>query len=154
MLDIGDQIKAILAKEKAERLKTTSQLMLGEFILQLESVTDKTKKVIFDNPNYMPINFDSWRGVYEDLMLEYDVLDENKLLAVSDWIEKAKECLGKTFTGYKGGDFTMGKNTILWVSQYASCGGFKQTKDLPYQAVVGIEETESVVVILTEAMDI
>ena len=47
--------------------------------------------------------------------------DDTEPYYVSDILEMAKECIGKTFTGYKGGEFLMLEDTPLWISNYGEC---------------------------------
>lgn len=44
---------------------------------------------------------------------------------VGEFVAVLKNVLGRYFIGYKGGDFTMGKTTPLWVANYGSSSGFK-----------------------------
>lgn len=86
----------------------------------------------------------SWRGVYEDLSFnmspeEFNGQDEflEKLFIMlkgedpepkaifkhipklNDVIEDIKNTIGKTFTGYKGGDFYMDENTLVHMDRYS-----------------------------------
>ena len=56
---------------------------------------------------------------------------------------------GKVFEGYKGGDFTMGKTTPVWVANYGESSGFKREGDKYNQAVVDVEETDKGVILKT-----
>ena len=75
-------------------------------------------------------SFDSYRGYYDDLALGYiakDYYEENKddeIHTVKDFLEEAKRCLGKTFYGWKGGEFIMDKNTPLWVANSGHTSNF------------------------------
>lgn len=60
---------------------------------------DKIVRWGFDNPH-------SWRGIYAELAFEPA---EN--VTIGSMLACAKEALGKTYQGYKGGDFTMGEYT-------------------------------------------
>jgi len=86
---------------------------LGEVIRVLEAYPNKAK--------VLPIGFGvamSYRGYYEDLAFEPE---ENVTVGVS--LKRAKAALGKTFTGYKGGDFEMTEWTTVWLSRYGNCDG-------------------------------
>jgi hypothetical protein len=75
---------------------------------------------------------------------------------VSDVIELLERVQGKTFTGYKGGDFTMGKSTPLWVANYGDSSGFKEAgddDDAYLQAVIDILEANDAVSIITKLSD-
>ena len=73
---------------------------------------------------------------------------------VKDFLKILKMSSGKYFVGYKGGDFTMGKPTPIWVANYGTSSGFKSDeKNNKYsQVVVDIKELKAKVVIKTEAM--
>lgn len=68
----------------------------------------------------------------------------------SDLLEKLKLINGKYVVGYKGGDFTMGKTTPVWVASYGSSAGYMTSKDGGYMAVVDIKEDKTKVVIVTK----
>lgn len=53
---------------------------------------------------------------------------------------------GKYIIGYKGGDFTMGKTTPVWVANYGTSSGFKGGS----QGVVDVKEQDDVVAIITK----
>lgn len=85
---------------------------LGELIEKLEKVPSD---LVFPNGFGEPM---SWRGVYAELAFnpERDVTAESMLA-------NAKSAIGKTFTGYKGGDFRMSLKTDVHIAAYGSYGG-------------------------------
>ena len=104
---------------RAEKLATTHQLLLGELILKLEAMPS-TGGVRFDFLNAgrecAPTRLMSWRGVYAELALGFDSMTEAP--TVFDLIAKMQAAVGKKFEGYKGGEFRMGRQTPVWVSNY------------------------------------
>jgi hypothetical protein len=84
-------------------------LGLSELIARLEREhhADPTKRVRigFTNPH-------SYRGYYEQLAFERA---EN--VAVGDMLAAAQSALGRTFQGWKGGDYTMREYTDVWLVQ-------------------------------------
>ena len=52
----------------------------------------------------------SWRGVYQELAFE--VVEDT---TVGEMLDCAEECIGKTFQGWKGGDFTMRETTEIHI---------------------------------------
>jgi hypothetical protein len=72
---------------------------------------------------------------------------------VSDVVELLKRVQGKTFTGYKSGDFTMGKTTPLWIANYGHSDGFKTNDKFYEQAVIDVLEANDAVSILTELIE-
>ena len=96
-------------KMRQEKFKTSSQLSLGEIILKMEIIKNKDLPVLFDNKKYHPTGIDSWRGSYNELSLQYE--NEGNPMLAGDFLKLLIETIGKTFEGYKGGDFLMGKTT-------------------------------------------
>jgi len=75
---------------------------------------------------------------------------------VSDLLKVLNLAKGKMFIGYKGGDFTMGKTTPLWVANGGDSSGFKKEKGEDWngtQAVIGITEKVDKVIIETQLLD-
>jgi len=108
MNNIQALVDGMTAGFKAERAKT--QMTLGDVIDRLGQM-DQT--IEMEGIGYAH----SYRGYYSDLA--FGRCDKRK---VADVLEVAKECMGKTFEGYKGGDFDMGRNTPVWIASYGSCG--------------------------------
>ena len=59
----------------------------------------------------------SYRGYYSELAFH-----PCKSARVGDMLELARSCVGKTFTGYKGGEFTMNAYTDVYIANYGECG--------------------------------
>lgn len=59
----------------------------------------------------------SYRGYYEDLAFE-----PCKDSTAQEMLNYAKEALGKTYEGYKGGEFKMHEFTECWLANYGRCG--------------------------------
>lgn len=87
-------------------------MTLGELIEALERVQDKTQvvKLGFGEPH-------SYRGYYDQLAFE-----PKEGVTVGEMLKDAKASLGKTFSGYKGGDFQMDESTEVWIAHYGSTG--------------------------------
>lgn len=97
-------------------------MTLGELVARLENAQLKgAKKVAIDGPDDLlgdgeekhPGHVDSYRGVYAHLAIE----PTSTPCEIEDLIARLREADGKTFTGYKGGNFTMNRNTPIWVSR-------------------------------------
>ena len=91
------------------------QLDLGELIAALDAALteggDRVLPVGFHNPH-------SYRGDYSDLAFE-----PCRDIALSDMLQAARDALGATFTGWKGGDYTMSKHTLCWIAYRGSGEG-------------------------------
>jgi hypothetical protein len=86
-------------------------MTLGELIAVLEKADpNKVVPVGFDNPH-------SYRGYYEELAFE-----PAANVRVASMLACAREALGRTYQGYKGGDFKMGEYSPVWIANYGECG--------------------------------
>ncbi len=86
-------------------------MTLGELITALKK--EDSNKIVplgFGNPH-------SYRGYYEDLSFE-----PIKNITVGRMLSEAESALGKTFQGYKGGDYTMSEYTSIWLAEWGDCG--------------------------------
>lgn len=85
---------------------------LGKLIQRLEQADpDLAVRMGFGSPH-------SYRGYYDELAFEPE-----PNVSVGDMLEAAKGALGKTFIGYKGGEFTMDEYTTVWISRYGEGEG-------------------------------
>lgn len=89
---------------------------LGTYIDTLAAL-DPTLTVVFDNGR-VPIGLSSWRGRYEELTLDSDSADQAEPPTVAALLTDAIEADGKTFQGYKGGDFVMSRRTAVWADEW------------------------------------
>jgi hypothetical protein len=81
---------------------------LGEYINRLEKVKDKDRilKKGLGKPH-------SWRG--SDDELAFDIVEN---ISIQEMLDCAKDCIGKQFTGYKGGDYIFDENTTINIDSY------------------------------------
>jgi len=131
---------------RQQMLANSDQLTLGQLIEKVEAIAKNGYKlsdgseptVRYDFEYLFPTAIDSWRGSYAELALNFESNGEE--LPVSKFIELLKSAVGKTFEGYKGGDFTMDESTPIWV---ANCGNSGNT------AVVDVLDCKYVVILIT-----
>lgn len=85
-------------------------MMLGELIklLEAQSYRDTVLKHGFAEPF-------SYRGDYSELAFErtFDV-------TIQSMLDLAKDCVGKTFQGYKGGEYKMDTYSYVWLAEYGT----------------------------------
>ena len=88
---------------------------LGDLIIWLQAQDPQdTVRHGFGKP-------DSFRGYYGDVAF---TPVENTTFG--EMLDHAQSALGKTFHGYKGGDYTMYEYTACWISEYGtSCNADK-----------------------------
>lgn len=171
MLD--DSVKA----RRSDNMKTSKQLILCEFISKLENVINKELPIVFDDSDHVPTAIGSWRGAYGELAICYEGGDSfntdkieyedfeyghsyeqqdtdlPKKPKVKDLLNMLKLISGKSFTGYKGGNFEMGKTTPIWVANHGTSSGYKDSKDVWTQAITDIQESGKNVVIITKLIE-
>ena len=148
MLDLQTYLDNAVKAKRAESLAKSDQLTLGEIIAKIEPIAagaESFKKdcgyepiVMFDFGNLHPSGIDSWRGIYAELALNYT--EEGNAPTVTEFLTSLKEAVGKTYTGYKGGEFTMSRHTPVWVANYGNSGN---------TAVIEIINNGYVVIIIT-----
>lgn len=150
-MDLQKVLDNAVQVQRAEVMKTSVQLVLGELILKMEGVKNKALPCYFDVDDYYPIAVNSWRGSYCELAIEYGK-GENKgerVQTVSEILGLLKETVGAIFIGYKGGDYMMGKTTPVWVANYGNSGGFRELET----AIIDVQEKDDKVVIITKSME-
>jgi len=128
MMDLQEIVTNAVKAERAEEMKTSPQLTLGELILKLEALDNPDCPVVFDVEPYYPTHIGSWRGRYEELSLRYGKNGEPP--PFRDFLRLLKGTVGSTCMGYKGGEFLMGKTTPVWVAHYGDmcCWDWHETR--------------------------
>ena len=142
-MDLQTYIQNAVKASRANTLANSDQLTLGELILKLEPIVKNQKDddeatVRYDFEYLFPTSIDSWRGSYGELALNFET--QGKEMKVSEFLKMLKNCIGKTFTGYKGGDFTMHKGTPIWVANYSHSGN---------TAIIDVVDNGYVVLLIT-----
>lgn len=131
-MDMQKLIELMSDSFKLERME--NMMLLGELIKELEYLDPKLDLVVdvggsIDEPH-------SYRGYYCDLSFN----PSNDTKTVGEVLSLAKDALGKSYTGYKGGEYTMDKRTPIWYSNYGECG----------REIVGVSVTGGKAVIQTQ----
>lgn len=93
-------------------------MQLEMLIKELES-RPKDQNVYFDFCQIPVFGVHSWRGIYADLAIGYD--DEQEPMTVATLLEKLRSAIGKTFTGWKGGEYVMDWRTPVHVDNPSRC---------------------------------
>ena len=68
----------------------------------------------------------SYRGYYNQLTIYRSIeltFQGPKPVTVAELLTDARNADGKTFTGYKGGDYAMGLSTPVWADDYGNADG-------------------------------
>ena len=135
-----DFFDASIAKMKQDEYGKKPIKTLGEVILLLKSQPPfNIIKLDFTTDN--PSDLISYRGYYTDLALDYDddVIGTN----VRQLLKTFEEADGRTYEGYKGGDYTMHRKTLVWIAPYGSCG----------RMLVDIQSKNNITTIITQEDD-
>lgn len=93
-----------------QKERASIQMTLGKLIERLSELNQYTEMDGIWKPH-------SYRGYYRDLA--FDQCDKR---LVADVLECVKQCVGKTYIGYKGGEYQMGVDTPAWIASYGHCG--------------------------------
>lgn len=141
MTTAHDLMSAINAKIDADK-RETGIITLGELIDAL-STRPRDHQVRFDFGSFVPRGVDSYRGYYSDLAIGYDD-DWRKPQSLGALLDDLRASVGKVFTGYKGGEYTMTRSTVVWAANY---GQSNQT------ATVGVTGNDYQTVLVTKWVD-
>jgi hypothetical protein len=126
-MDLQKFLDATVKAQRQEELNNSPQLLLGELILKLEAVKNKDLPLFIDIMDKRPADIDSWRGIYAELAI---ATEGHSSPTVADGISMLQAAVGKTYHGYKGGDFTMSKNTPVWLAEYGESGFHIDDKEI------------------------
>lgn len=99
---------------------------------------DQLTTVVFDAGG-APFFPHSYRGYYSDLA--FDITEEDT--TAQQLLTHCEESLGTTFVGWKGGDFIMGGDTPLWMSEEGHTG----------RAIMGVEKRVGKIALITKQID-
>lgn len=134
-MDFQKMLDNAMKASRLDSMATSAQMTVGEAIAVLENSQltyesdgkENDKYVSFQFEYVYPTGLDSWRGSYAELAINFDWADrispkQSEQPTAKEFLGWLKECIGKTYTGYKGGDYVMGKNTPLWVANYGNSG--------------------------------
>ena len=116
-----DMLRGALVRVSEERLANATNMRLGALIDAL-AACDQALPLELDTGGSIG-GFGSYRGYYEDLAAE----PTDSPRTVADVLSMAREACGAVMTGYKGGDFPMHRDTIVWVSEYGCSTGVMLT---------------------------
>lgn len=109
-------------------------MRLGDLIDTLEGFAPDMP--VFYGPD-RPNQFMSWRGRYAELTL----VPGDKPMTVGKLLGLARKADGGTFTGYKGGEFTMNRDTPVWADDYGVCA---------YRAITGVVSASGSLTLVTQ----
>ena len=96
--------------------KEAEQFTLGDLIDSLKQCKSDAM-VFFDFGELVPYAFNSYRGYYEDLALDFKEYGyEGGNPTAEEFLKLCEEQVGSIHTGWKGGEYTMDRDTSIWVA--------------------------------------
>ena len=133
--------------ELNENLKIQSgkEYNLGMLIKDLKQYKDEFLEVEFDDGS-IPTGFDSWRGSYCELALNYQ---KEGVCDISSLYREAFNANGSIFVGYKGGDFIMDLDTPIHQANYGETSVKYENGDYIEKKVIGIKKEDNKIIIIT-----
>lgn len=121
------------------------QLTIGEFIERLERMPSENT-VYFDFDGLEPTGFASYRGFYDHLALGFrEPSYQTDRVKAQNLLSMALAASKGIFTGWKGGEFIMHKDTPLWVANSGSDSGTKviDVRGNHYMTIIYTERDDS-----------
>lgn len=113
---------ALLLKTLGDiRKSSAGNLTIRDMFTKLEKFNDD-EAVILSNGRFLDGDFGSYRGYYEDLYIGCNGEDKG-LNTVGEFKKVLDKALDEgEMTGYKGGDYPINADTLVWVAEYGCCG--------------------------------
>ena len=96
------------------------QLNLAQLIFLLSRIDPKAE-VRFDFGGFKPTHLESYRGDYSHLALGFGGRSETASQTAEELLEECRQMVGRDLQGYKGGTYTMGEDTPVWVANWGDC---------------------------------
>lgn len=118
---------------------------LGSLIAAL-SKQPADNLVRFDFCGLVPRGVDSYRGFYDHLAIgwgpDQSAFEETK---VAGLLAILRGAVGRSFSGWKGGNYVMREDTPVWVANPGQCDS---------TAIVGVESNSYMTVIQTQRVEV
>lgn len=89
---------------------------IGQILKQLDTLIDANNNLTIEGVSR---EFCSYRGYYQHLAMAESV---GRQMAAVAFYNVLSNQLGKTFQGYKGGDYVMEEDCLLFVAEYGKTG--------------------------------
>lgn len=152
-MDLQTYLNAATKKMRDASFADSPQLTLGELLALLKNIPtksgDEAVTVEFDFGTAYPDGLSSWRGSYSELAINYALCGYDDWQGkdsqfnhtdLADFVKMLEEAVGRTYEGWKGGDYVMSLDTPIWVANNGNAGN---------TGVVGVLNKDYVVIIQT-----
>ena len=130
---------------ETSKINSGKEYNLGNLINDLEQYKGEFLEVEFDDGS-IPTNFDSWRGSYCELALNYE---KEGVCHIPTLYRNSFNANGSIFVGYKGGDFIMDLDTPIHQANYGEVGVKYDNGDYIEKKIIGIEKVNNKLIIRT-----
>ncbi len=127
------------------KLESGKEYNLGMLIKDLEKYKDAFLEVEFDDGT-IPTNFESWRGSYCELALNYK---DKGVCHTPTLYRNAFNTNGSMFVGYKGGEFIMDLDTPIHQANYGETGAKDKEGNYNSKKIIGIKKEINKIIIIT-----
>lgn len=123
--ELADEADTMLEGMMPESARSDHGTITLGGLIDLLKNRDQSERVEFDFCGFGPDGLHSYRGYYNHLAIGYrkTTWRDGEDMTVGQLREKLEAAVGKTFEGYKGGDFTMNPKTPVWVADSDEAGG-------------------------------
>ena len=148
-MEMQDYIANLVQQARDKSFANSPQLSLGEVIAEIEECgtqqdNGQDKEICYDFGTAVPTDLESYRGSYNELALGYKLTgydnDAESAASAKDLLQHLKKAIGKQYTGWKGGQYTMSEDTPVWVANPGNGGS---------TAIIGILNERWRLVIIT-----
>lgn len=134
-----DDVMEIMRQMRRAEFERSPQLSLGALLDRCQKAAsgkDADCRVVFDFEYAHPTCFGSYRGIFSELSVGFEFDGQGP--TIHDFIADIKQANGTTFHGWKGGDYTMGLDTPVWVANQGNAGstGVVGVRDCGWQIVI------------------
>lgn len=116
-------------------------MRLGALIDRLD-LCKPDAEVRYDFASFVPVTAASYRGDYSQLAISHEPY---KKITVAALLEVLRDANGKTFCGWKGGDYTMHDGTPVWVANSGECDS---------TGIIGVLDKDYMVILETRYLDL
>lgn len=120
---LESQLRGMLDAVDDARVSSALNLTIGSLLKKMDGISDDAE---FQLTNGAHLNgfWDSYRGYYSDLAFAPAKDGEDHVYTFWALREMLNDALAQgTMTGYKGGEYPITEDTLLWLSPYGTASG-------------------------------
>lgn len=123
-------LEEFLASVMEDRREKHQGMTLGRLKRLLDGYAPDAP-IILSNGGYLDGDFDSYRGYYEDLAFDYSPIEIRHVATVQNFLNLIQKALEQgEMEGYKGGDYVITEETLIWIAHYGTTQGAEMIVDV------------------------